>query len=92
MLSLIFLCLVVVLCAAAPLYAAFVARGDAFASDISGSISLGGEDVAVMQADESGFGVTPIGPTWRAQYFLGADGQGRDVMSAPTVWRADRRC
>jgi len=28
-----------------------------------------------------GIGETPIGPTWHANYFIGADNQGRDVMA-----------
>lgn len=77
---LVFLMLLVLICAAAPLYATYVSGQDPFASNIDGMISLGGNDVAVMQPDPSGFGVTPIGPTWHGQYFLGSDSQGRDVM------------
>ncbi len=80
MVSLGFLLLMLVLCALAPVYAGYVSREDPFASNIDGTISLGGQDVSVMQSDPSGFGVTPLGPTWRGQYFLGADSQGRDVM------------
>ena len=80
MVSLYFLLCMVFLCVIAPLYGHYVSRQDPFGSNIDGTISLGGEDVSVMQSDPSGFGVTPIGPTWRGQYLLGADSQGRDVM------------
>ena len=66
----------VLACLAAPLWADHVAhRGF---SDIPGSsetVTKGGEEVFVVGLD----GV-PIGPTWRGEYFLGADGSGRDVM------------
>ncbi len=81
MLSLGFLLLMLAVCGAAPLYAGLVARTDPFTSNIDGTISLHGQDVPVMQSEQDGYGVTPLGPTWRPQYFLGADSQGRDVMS-----------
>ena len=67
----------------APLYATRVAGTDPFTSNISGSITLDGQDVPVLQAEPEGLGLgtTPIGPTWTRQYLLGADGQGRDVMA-----------
>ena len=41
--------------------------------------------VWVIEANTEGLGLgqTPIGPTGRAQYLLGADSQGRDK---PTIW------
>ena len=68
---------------AAPLYAARVSGTDPFASNISGSVTVDGQNIAVMQAETEGlgFGTTPIGPTWHGAYFLGADTQGRDVMA-----------
>ena len=83
MVALLALLLIAFASAAAPLYAARISHTDPFASNVSGSISLDGQDFAVMQAETAGLGLgtTPIGPTWRGQYFLGADTQGRDVMA-----------
>ena len=39
------------------------------------TVEKGGEEVLILGLD----GV-PIGPTWRGEYFLGADSSGRDVM------------
>jgi peptide/nickel transport system permease protein len=75
------LVLVVAACIAAPWYAAHVSQTDPFASDLDGSITLNGQPVDIMQSADTGFGVTPIGPTWSAHYFLGADNQGRDVAA-----------
>ncbi len=77
------LVLIVVVCALAPLYAEYVSKSDPFTSNVDGSITLDGQPVPVLQADTGGLGLglTPIGPTWRAPYFLGADSQGRDVMA-----------
>lgn len=68
---------------AAPIYASHIAGSDPFRSNLSGRIMLDGKRVKVMQASTEGLGlgVTPIGPTWSAQYFLGADTQGRDVAA-----------
>jgi len=76
--------ILIVLCTlAAPLYAARVAATDPFTSNLSGSVSIDGQQVDVIQADSNGLGLgtTPIGPTWTGRYMLGADGQGRDVMA-----------
>ena len=78
------LALIVVACLLAPLYADRVSHTDPFASNLNGTITLGGQDVAVMQPSTAGLGlgVTPIGPTWRwGPYLLGADTQGRDVAA-----------
>ncbi len=75
------LVLIVLACIAAPLYAKFIAHTDPFTSSLDSQITLHGKSVDVMQASPTGLGMTPIGPTWRAQYFLGADGQGRDVAA-----------
>ncbi len=79
-----FVLLVIVLSSlAAPLYATYVAGSDPFRSNLSGRIMVDGKRVKVMQASTEGLGlgVTPIGPTWGPQYFLGADTQGRDVAA-----------
>ncbi len=68
-------------CLAAPWYAVHVAQSDPFASNLDGSITVRGQSVDVMASSDTGFGVTPIGPTWTGQYFLGADDQGRDVAA-----------
>jgi len=68
---------------AAPLYADYASETDPFRSNLSGKIVLDGKRVKIMQASTEGLGlgVTPIGPTWQARYFLGADAQGRDVAA-----------
>jgi peptide/nickel transport system permease protein len=68
---------------AAPLYASFFSGTDPFRSNLSARIMVDGKRVKVMQASTEGLGlgVTPIGPTWGAQYMLGADTQGRDVAA-----------
>ncbi len=83
MTALAVLVLIVLISTAAPFYAAMLSKTDPFASNLSGSITLNGEDVPIMQAETEGLGLgtTPIGPTWSGQYFLGADTQGRDVMA-----------
>jgi peptide/nickel transport system permease protein len=76
--------LIVALCLLAPLYARYVAHTDPFRSNLSGQITVDGETVSVMQTSTEGLGLgfTPIGPTWDVTaYFLGADGQGRDVAA-----------
>lgn len=77
------LVLIVLATVLAPVYASLVSRTDPFSSNLSGSITLDGQDVPVMQAETEGLGLgtTPLAPTWRGQYFLGADTQGRDVMA-----------
>ena len=83
MVALAALLLILAASLAAPLYARFVSGTDAFASNVDGTVMLGGQAVEVMQPDQGGLGlgVTPIGPTWRGPYFIGADSQGRDVMA-----------
>jgi peptide/nickel transport system permease protein len=60
---------------AAPLWARHVAGTGPFENHLSDTVVVGGEEVDVVSLD----GV-PIGPTWRGRFFLGADGNGRDVM------------
>ena len=83
MVALFCLLLIVAACLLAPVYATYVAGVDPFASNVDGVITTDGQDVPVLQPETEGLGLglTPIGPTWRAQYFLGSDGQGRDVMA-----------
>nr|WP_231844563.1 ABC transporter permease [Acidiphilium multivorum] len=76
------LAVVLLACLAAPLYAHFVAHTDPFKSNLGGTVTIAGKQVSVMQPASDGFGVTPIGPTWRwGPYMLGADGQGRNVAA-----------
>lgn len=74
---------IVVLSLAAPLYASLIAQTDPFTSNISGEVLIDGEKRAVIAANTEGLGIgqTPIGPTGRGQYLLGADNQGRDVAA-----------
>jgi len=84
MFSLVVFLLVVVACLLAPFFKHSVAHTDAFTSNISGSTIVHGKSVPVLASSNTGLGlgVTPIGPTWDIHhYFLGADGQGRDVMA-----------
>src|SRR5215472_10452673 len=76
--------LIALLCIAAPLYARYVAHTDPFVSNIDGSITVDGQSVALIQPSTEGLGLgsVPLGPTWDVtSYFLGADGQGRDVAA-----------
>jgi len=75
--------LIVAISLAAPLYANHIAHTDPFASNLSGTFELNGKTVQVIQqgGGKLGLGETPVGPTWHAKYFLGADQQGRDVAA-----------
>ena len=75
--------LIVIVSFLAPVYAHHLANTDPFTSNLSGTTAVGGKQVQVMQAGggKLGLGVTPIGPTWHWNYFIGADNQGRDVMA-----------
>ena len=75
--------IIVIFCALAPLYATQIAQSDPFRSNLNGKVVLEGKRVPVMQPSTEGLGlgVTPIGPTWRGAYLLGADNQGRDVFA-----------
>jgi peptide/nickel transport system permease protein len=67
----------------APLYAHHLAHTDPFASNLSGTTSVNGKNVDVIQQGGGalGLGEIPIGPTWQWNYMFGADAQGRDVMA-----------
>ena len=84
MVSLSVFVLIALACLLAPVYEHSIAHTDAFTSDISGTTIVDGREVPVLASSDTGLGlgVTPIGPTWDVHhYFLGADGQGRDVMA-----------
>ncbi len=67
--------LLVLACAAAPLWAKHVAHTSPIENHLSDQIMVDGKKTNVVSLD----GV-PIGPTWRGEFFLGADRNGRDVM------------
>jgi peptide/nickel transport system permease protein len=75
--------LIVAVSLAAPLYAHHVSHTDPFQPNISGSFKENGKTVQVIQqgTGKLGLGETPVGPTWKSHYFVGADNQGRDVMA-----------
>ena len=77
------LLLILLACALAPAYAHFVAGTDPFRPNLDGSVLIDGHSLDIMQPADNPLhlGSAPIGPTWHASYFLGADGQGRDVAS-----------
>ena len=77
------LLLIVAACALAPVYARVVAGSDPFRSNVGGTVLVSGQAVEVLAENTKGLGlgVTPLGPTWRGAYLLGADGQGRDVAA-----------
>ncbi|HEY8083351.1 MAG TPA: ABC transporter permease [Solirubrobacterales bacterium] len=62
-------------CLAAPLWADNVAHTSAEENHLSDTIVLDGKTTNVV--DLLG---KPIGPTWGGEFFLGADGNGRDIM------------
>jgi peptide/nickel transport system permease protein len=59
---------------AAPLWADHVAHTDPFQNHLTEQIVVGGQTKDVVAPD----GV-PIGPTYHGRFFLGADGNGRDI-------------
>jgi peptide/nickel transport system permease protein len=81
MLALLVLVAIIAACLAAPWYAHNISQSDPFSSNLDGSITVAGQSVDIMQSADTGFGVTPVAPTWTGQYFLGADDQGRDVAA-----------
>jgi peptide/nickel transport system permease protein len=62
-------------CLAAPLWADHVAHTTPEENHLTDTIVIDGETTNVV-----GFDGVPIGPTWQGEFFLGADGNGRDVM------------
>jgi peptide/nickel transport system permease protein len=68
------LAVVVVACLAAPVYASVVAGTGPVETHLTDTVRLGGRDVDVVALDG-----TPLDPTWRTTYLLGADPIGRDV-------------
>ena len=66
--------LIVVLCLLAPVYASDVAHTTPSTTNPTGTVTINGKPEYVLSLT----GI-PIGPTWHAKYFLGADEVGRDV-------------
>jgi peptide/nickel transport system permease protein len=66
--------LVVIMCLLAPVYAKHVAHTTPTANHLTDQIKVGGKlkDVVTVEG-------IPTGPTWHGRFFLGADGNGRDV-------------
>ena len=76
--------LIVVLSLLAPFYARDVAHENPFLTNVNGTTVINGKRVSVLQPSSGPLhlGETPIGPTWDVRnYFLGADGYGRDVAA-----------
>ncbi len=65
----------VLACLAAPLWADKVANTTPDENHLTDTVEQDGEQVNVV-----GFDGVPIGPTWQGEFFLGADGNGRDNM------------
>lgn len=83
MAALVLFLAIVAVSLAAPYYARDVARTNAFTSHLEARTVINGKREAVIQqgGGKLKLGETPIGPTLQANYFLGADNQGRDVMT-----------
>ena len=83
MVSAAVLLLVLIACAMAPLYARYINGNDPFRPNLDGTVTINGHVLDILQAADNPLhlGAAPIGPTWHGAYFLGADGQGRDVAS-----------
>jgi peptide/nickel transport system permease protein len=75
--------LIVLSCVLAPAYATFVSGSDPFRPHLDGTVIVDGRAQDIIQAADNPLhlGSAPIGPTWQGAYFLGADGQGRDVAA-----------
>ncbi len=66
--------LVVIMCLLAPFYAKHIAHTTPTANHLTDQIKIGGKTKDVVSVE----GI-PTGPTWHGRFFLGADGNGRDV-------------
>ena len=75
--------LILVVCLSAPVYSHHVAHTVVFGSNLTGTTTVNGKTVQVIQqgGGKLGIGENPIGPTWHANYFIGSDTTGRDVMA-----------
>jgi peptide/nickel transport system permease protein len=68
------LAVLVGICLAAPLWADQVAHTTPFKNHLTDQITIDGKKTDVVSLD----GI-PIGPTWKGEFFLGADTNGRDT-------------
>jgi peptide/nickel transport system permease protein len=68
------LVVLVALALAAPLWAHVAGTGGPSRNHLADTIVIDGHRTDVVSVDH-----VPIGPTWRPEFFLGADGNGRDV-------------
>jgi peptide/nickel transport system permease protein len=66
--------IVVIACLLAPVYAKHIAHTTPSANHLTDQIRIGGKLKDVVSV-----GGIPTGPTWHGRFFLGADGNGRDV-------------
>jgi peptide/nickel transport system permease protein len=62
------------MCLLAPVYAQHIAHTGPNANHVTDQVRIGGKLKDVVSPE----GI-PIGPTWHGRFFLGADGNGRDV-------------
>jgi peptide/nickel transport system permease protein len=73
--------LLIAACVAAPLWANHVAnRGPDDQPGSSETVTVDGEERTILGEFSGPNAGIPIGPTWKGEYFLGADSRGRDVM------------
>jgi peptide/nickel transport system permease protein len=66
--------LIVVVCVLAPVYSSDIAHIAPNATNVTGTVNVGGHTKNVVSLQG-----LPIGPTWQSHYFFGADQEGRDV-------------
>jgi peptide/nickel transport system permease protein len=81
MAALVVLIFVVVTALCAPLYQHNVSHSDPVRPNFTGTTVVNGKTVPVLGATGNSLAVLPIGPTWQSNYFLGADTNGRDVVT-----------
>ena len=70
----VLLLLIVAACLLAPVYASHIAHIGPNTNNVTGTVSVGGQQVDVV--NPSG---VPVGPTFGSHYFFGADSNGRDL-------------
>src|SRR5205807_5106524 len=66
--------LIVVVCLLAPAYSSDIAHIAPNATNVTGTVNVGGKVKDVVSPDG-----LPIGPTYASHYFFGADQEGRDL-------------
>src|SRR5437868_13651636 len=86
--------LIVAVSLSAPLYANPVANTDPFKSNVTGTVTIDGKKIDVIQegAGKLELGETTIGPTWQSPFLIGAHAEARDVAARVLYGcRASRR-